>query len=100
MLKFIKYTMIFCVISTLIIIPFGNVALAQDQFQTNDMSVEKMVVDFILIRPLGIAATAVGTAMFIVSLPFSALGGNSKKVCRKMIVEPSKFAFKRELGDF
>jgi len=42
----------------------------------------------------------VGTAVFIVSLPFSALGGNTKIACQKLVKDPAKFTFKRPLGDF
>ena len=35
-----------------------------------------MTGDLVVARPLGLAMTAIGTAVFVVSLPFSALGGN------------------------
>jgi len=60
----------------------------------------KMTVDAILGRPLGLAATAVGTALFIVALPFAALGGNVKPVAQTLVVDPFKFTFTRPLGDF
>jgi hypothetical protein len=57
-----------------------------------------MAVDLILVRPIGLAASIVGTAIFIVSLPFSALGGNSEAAAEKLINEPVFFTFKRPLG--
>ena len=98
--KIIKQSTIFFVIAALVIIPFGSISLAQDENQNVEISAEKMIFDFILLRPLGIVATILGTAMFVVSLPFSAAGGNSKEAYQKMVVEPASYTFKRPLGDF
>ena len=98
--KIIKQSTIFFVIAALVIIPFGSISLAQDENQNVEISAEKMIFDFILVRPLGIVATILGTSMFVVSLPFSAAGGNSKEAYQKMMVEPASYTFKRPLGDF
>ena len=98
--KIIKQSTIFFVIAALVIIPFGSISLAQDENKNVEISAEKMIFDFILVRPLGIVATILGTAMFVVSLPFSAAGGNSKEAYQKMVVEPASYTFKRPLGDF
>jgi len=58
----------------------------------------EMMVDALVARPIGIATTAVGVAAFIVTLPFSALGGNVDKAADKLIVEPGREAFVRCLG--
>lgn len=57
-----------------------------------------MAFDVILMRPIGFAATVVGTAIFIVSLPFSALGGNHEAAAETLINEPFFFTFQRPLG--
>ncbi len=98
MYKMLKTPMIILLISGLVLIPFGSSALAQDQSLYEENSAEQMFVDFLLLRPLGIAVTAVGTAMFIISLPFSASGGNVKEAFQKMMAEPAKFTFARPLG--
>jgi hypothetical protein len=98
--KLAKQYMVFLVISSLVLVPFGTGALAQSQNQEEKISAGKMVVDGILIRPLGVVATVAGSVIFVVSLPFSALGGNVKKACKKLVVEPAKYTFVRELGDF
>lgn len=99
MYKMLKMPVIIFLISGLVLIPFGSSVLAQDQSLIEENSAEQMVVDFFLFRPLGIAATAMGTVMFIVSLPFSASGGNVKEAFCKMMIEPAKFTFARPLGD-
>jgi len=57
-----------------------------------------MVGDLIIARPLLIGATAIGAAAFIVSLPFTALGGNVGEAAQSLVVEPGKEAFVRCLG--
>lgn len=63
-------------------------------------NVESMLVDLFFARPLGLVVTAVGTAAFIVSLPFSALGDNTHLAYQKMVEDPGRFTFKRPLGQF
>lgn len=57
-----------------------------------------MVGDLVIARPLLIGATAIGTAAFIVSLPFTALGGNVGEAAQSLVVEPGREAFVRCLG--
>lgn len=98
--KLAKQYMVFLIISSLVLVPFGTGALAQSQSQEDEISAGKMVIDGLLIRPLGIVATVAGSVLFLVSLPFSALGGNVKKAAKKLVIEPAKFTFTRPLGDF
>ncbi|MFO1355003.1 MAG: hypothetical protein U1F72_02520 [Gammaproteobacteria bacterium] len=58
-----------------------------------------MVVDGVLVRPLGLGATVLGAAAWVVTLPFSALGGNAGEAAQKLVVEPARFTFTRPLGD-
>ena len=57
-----------------------------------------MVGDLVIARPLLIGATAIGAAAFIVSLPFTALGGNVGEAAQALVAEPGKEAFVRCLG--
>ncbi|MCG8908695.1 multidrug transporter [Pseudomonas nitroreducens] len=57
-----------------------------------------MMGDLIFARPLLIAATVVGAAAFVVTLPFSAAGGNIGEAGKALVVEPGKAAFVRCLG--
>jgi len=54
-------------------------------------SAEAMVADVVIARPVGLVATIV---------PFSLLGGNEKQAREKLVEDPSKFTFKRGLGEF
>ncbi len=55
-----------------------------------------MVVDAVVMRPLGLAATV----LTVVALPFTIPGGNVEESARELIVRPAEYTFKRPLGDF
>lgn len=57
-----------------------------------------MVGDLLIARPLLIGATAIGAVAFVVSLPFTAAGGNIGEAGHALVVEPGKEAFVRCLG--
>jgi|SRR3990167_1305770 len=57
-----------------------------------------MIGDLVIARPLLIGATAIGAVAFVVSLPFTALGGNVGEAAQALVVEPGKGAFVRCLG--
>ena len=95
-----KRFMILLLVAAMVFIPFGTSALAQSKAVDGEISAEAMAADLIVIRPLGIVASVLGTAVFIVSLPFSALGGNTKTACRKLVQDPAAFTFTRPLGEF
>ena len=46
-----------------------------------------------------LTSTVVGLATFIVTLPFSALGGNIGEAGNTLVVEPAKYTFVRPLGE-
>ena len=98
--KITKQSMVFLLIITLVFIPFGTSALAQEKTLDEENSGALMTADLILARPLGIVATVLGYAVFVVSLPFSALGGNTKQAAQKLVKEPASFTFTRPLGEF
>ncbi|MFH0845069.1 MAG: hypothetical protein V1930_06295 [Pseudomonadota bacterium] len=77
----------------------GFQAFAQDPTQGHEPSGESMIVDFLVLRPLGLVATALGSIVFIASTPFSLLGGNTKAAFKKLVEEPGKFTFARPLGE-
>ncbi|NQD91182.1 multidrug transporter [Pseudomonas sp. CrR25] len=57
-----------------------------------------MIGDLLIARPLLIGATAIGAVAFVVSLPFTALGGNVAEAGQALVVEPGREAFVRCLG--
>jgi hypothetical protein len=57
-----------------------------------------MAGDLIIARPLLIAATVIGAGLFVISLPFTAAGGNIGEAGQALVVEPGAAAFVRCLG--
>lgn len=57
-----------------------------------------MAGDAVVARPLGLVITTLGTAAFIVSLPFSALGGNVDQAAEALVKGPARETFMRCLG--
>ncbi len=82
-------------------IGLANPAAAIDDYANpGPPSAAAMGVDVALVRPFSLAATAVGTGLFIVSLPFSLLGMNVGEAGNRLVVEPAKYTFVRPLGNF
>jgi hypothetical protein len=52
------------------------------------------------VRPVGLAATAVGAAIFVVALPFAAISGDVRRTAKSLVGAPANFTFRRRLGDF
>ena len=61
---------------------------------------EAMAIDLIAVRPIGIVATLAGAVVFLVSWPFSALGGNTEEAWDTLVADPASYTFQRPLGDF
>lgn len=58
-----------------------------------------MVID-VPIRVLGLGLMVVGTAFFIVALPFALTSGSTGDTWDALVVEPFQFTFTRPLGKF
>jgi hypothetical protein len=98
--KIIKESMVVLLAVSIVFVPFRIAAGEADTLLNDTPNIESMIVDLVFARPLGLVATIVGTAFFIVSLPFSALGGNTQTAYEKMVEDPARFTFKRPLGQF
>ena len=59
-----------------------------------------MLVDAVVLRPLGIVSAVLGTAVTVVSLPFTLPAGNAGDAADYMIIKPLEYTFNRPLGDF
>lgn len=59
-----------------------------------------MIVDVLVVRPIGLVTTAVGAVLAVVALPFTLPSGSVKESAQYMIVEPAEYTFKRPLGEF
>lgn len=55
--------------------------------------------DALVVRPVCLAATVVGSAVFVVALPVAALSKSVKKTAETLVVKPAQATFTRPLGD-
>lgn len=58
-----------------------------------------MAADTLVVRPVCLAATIVGSAVFVVSLPVAALSKSVKQSAQTLVVKPAQATFTRPLGD-
>lgn len=65
-----------------------------------DGSPEAIAADVLVARPACFVATVVGSGIFLLALPFAALGGNVKKTGRTLVTGPGRMTFVRPVGDF
>ena len=95
-----KKSIVLLTIAALLIIPLGSEVLAKEQIRKEAPDAGAMVADFIILRPVGIVGLVTGFTFFVLSSPFSALGGNIGTAWGQMVADPAKFTFARPLGDF
>jgi len=57
-----------------------------------------MMADAFLVRPFMLVGTVVTTVTFLITLPFSALGGNAGESANTLVAEPAAYTFTRPLG--
>lgn len=58
-----------------------------------------MVLDVLVLRPLGLVTTGIGSVLFVVSLPFTLPSGSSEEAACELVSKPLAYTFTRPLGD-
>lgn len=94
-----KKIMVFVLIASLLLAPAASV-LAQSESTQERAGAGAMAADLLVARPLGLVALVTGGALFLVSLPFSTVGGNVEVAKKKLVADPAEFFFNRPLGEF
>jgi hypothetical protein len=59
----------------------------------------KVAADTLVVRPVCLAATIIGSGLFVISLPIAALSHSVKKTAHYLVVRPARATFTRPLGD-
>lgn len=72
--------------------------MAYSQAVEEDPSALAMAGDLIIARPLLLGITVIGSAVYVVGLPFSLLGGNAVEAGKTLVVGPAEATFVRCLG--
>ena len=98
MFKISRTLLVYILIGAIISLPFAATAFAEENLET--ASIFNTFIDAVVLRPLGLLAIPVGFGAFIIALPFSALGGNTKTSFDQLVKAPAKYTFDRPLGDF
>lgn len=76
----------------------GSNVSGNPEYEVSAPPAYAMVADAVIARPLLIAGTIIGAGIFVVTLPFTALGGGVDRAGQALVVEPGKAAFVRCLG--
>ena len=58
-----------------------------------------VVADAVIVRPVCLVATIVGSAFFVVALPFAATSKTVKSTAHTLVVMPARATFTRPMGD-
>ena len=83
---------------TALIIVLSLPVSAEEAERRPTPSAEAMVYDAFFMRPLTLLGTAVGTGLFVATLPISLIGGNVGDAAESFVVQPAKSTFTRCLG--
>jgi len=65
---------------------------------SSDIDAVDVVIDTAILRPLGIVSTVLGSAFFIVSLPFAAITSSVGTSYEVLVKDPFVYTFRRPLG--
>ncbi len=98
--KRFRHSVIFFVTIALVFVSLNTGVLAQNQAEGGDVEAGTMTFDLLLVRPFSALATLLGSAAFVVSLPFTAVGGSIEPAYEKMVKAPAAYTFTRPLGSF
>jgi hypothetical protein len=59
----------------------------------------EVTADALVVRPACLVATVVGSAMFVVALPWAAASKSIKRTANALVVAPAAATFTRPMGD-
>jgi len=97
-----KFSKIFLLLLTvsLVIGSLYSPGWAADKLRMDDPLTQGWsLVDLLVARPLGIAAGIGGSAVFVVTLPFTIPSGSVGNAASMFIFQPFQFSFLREVPD-
>jgi len=99
--KFGKHATVFLLALSLVLVPCATPLLAQQSTSfEKDRDAGAMFADAVFTRPVSFAASIVGAATFIITIPFSGIGGNVDQAAEKLMFDPIGHTFNRPLGQF
>jgi hypothetical protein len=66
--------------------------------EPREPSPDEVAADLLFVRPVALSSIIVGSAIYIITLPFTIPTGNLGLAGRKLVVEPVKYTFSKPLG--
>ncbi len=88
------------VITTVICVLALLITTTTPAMAAGDTDATSVAIDVAVARPMTLALTVLGSALFVVSLPFAAASGQVDKAAKTLVAAPAKDTFKRPLGNF
>ena len=85
-------------LATLLLVSAPNMALANERGTESGDDIS-IVMDLVILRPVGVIATAAGFLVFVGSLPISIPTLSVGKTFNALVVNPAHYTFVRELGE-
>ena len=82
----------------LLSMPQLSMAASKSGIVVEEPTALAMTGDALVARPVGLVITIIGAAAFLVTLPFSLLGGNAGEAAKTLVGGPAKTTFVRCLG--
>ncbi len=96
--KLVKQSMVLLIALSVVLVPLGSQVMAQAEVDVKDPSAGSMTYDLIVMRPLGAAATILGAGVWVLALPFTAIGKSIPEASQKLVKDPFHFTITRPLG--
>jgi hypothetical protein len=93
-----KFSRITMVLSLALALLAPQMAYSQTVSVEEDPTALAMAGDLVVARPILLAITIVGTAVFLIALPFSLAGGNTVESAQTLVLGPGEATFVRCLG--
>jgi len=84
------------------IVALPSVVWAQETYaqQMDKPTGTEIMFDLVIVRPLGMVGLALGTTLFVASLPFLLVTGSAENAADALVDEPFKFTFVRGMGEY
>lgn len=95
--KLIKQSTVLLIALSLVLIPVSQV-MAQAEVEESNPSAGSMTYDLLVMRPLGAVATVLGSAVFVLAIPFTAISDTIPTATEKLVTDPYHFTVTRPLG--
>lgn len=88
------------VIITILVGFVGAPPMVWAQDDVNEPTGTEITFDLMIARPVGFVSLALGTSIFVVSLPFAVATGSADNTAKALVAEPYNFTFVRDLGEY